>query len=132
MGYEEPSNVIETTTECMFVWLDVVLLRKRLLEDNRFLRFFYFARMNDVVKVKELYGDQLLMHGGWDSFGPHNYEDCTEEQVRAEVRRCIDTYGKGGNYALFAVVMGDPEDEKIQKRRFWVDDECHRYRPWQR
>lgn len=86
--------------------------------------------MNDVVKVKEQYGDRLLIHGGWDSFGPHNYDDCTEEQVRAEVRRCIDTYGKGGNYALFAVVMGDPEDERIRKRRAWVDDECHNYRPW--
>lgn len=75
-------------------------------------------------------GDKLLIHGGWDSFGPHNYEDCTEEMVRAEVRRCIDTYGRGGNYALFAVVMGDMEDENIRKRRFWVDDECHTYRPW--
>ena len=86
--------------------------------------------MNDVVKVKEQYGDQLLIHGGWDSFGPHNYDDCTEEMVRAEVRRCIDTYGKDGNYALFAVVMGDLEDERIRRRRAWVDEECHSYRPW--
>lgn len=53
LGYEEPSNMVETTTECMFVALDVVLLRERLLEDTRFLRFLsaslaekinYFAR----------------------------------------------------------------------------------------
>lgn len=90
------------------------------------------TEMNDVAKMKELYGDKLLIHGGWDSFGLHNYEDCTEEMVRAEVRRCIDTYGKNGNYALFPVVMGDMADERIQKRRFWVDDECHKYRPWEK
>lgn len=86
--------------------------------------------MNDVAGIQEKYGDQIMIHGGWDSFGPHNFAGCTEEQVRAEVRRCIDSYGNSGNYALFAVVMGDPADEDIQNRRAWVDDECHKYRPW--
>lgn len=52
-GYEEPSNMVETTTACMFVAFDIVLLGERLLEDKRFLRFLgaslaekmnYFAR----------------------------------------------------------------------------------------
>ena len=86
--------------------------------------------MNDLAMVKEKYGDRLLIHGGWDSYGPWNFDDCTEEMVRGEVRRCIDDYGRDGNYALFAVVMGDPADPGIQRRRGWVDDECRRYRPW--
>ncbi|HHV11147.1 MAG TPA: hypothetical protein GXX75_12795 [Clostridiales bacterium] len=83
--------------------------------------------INDLVKIKEQYGDRLLIHGGWDSYGPQNFDGCTEEQVRAEVRRCIDTYAKGGNYALFPIVMGDMEDPKIQQRRGWVSDECKKY-----
>ncbi len=86
--------------------------------------------MNDLVKIKELYGDKLLINGGWNSFGPHNDMDCTEEQVRAEVRRCIDTYGKDGNYSMFAVIMGDPADIRIQNRMRWVDEELRSYTPW--
>ena len=84
--------------------------------------------MNDVQAVQEKYGDKIMIHGGWEPFGEHNYEGCTEEQVRAEVRRCIDSYGRNGHYALFPVIMGDPDDESIQKRREWVTDECHKYR----
>lgn len=83
--------------------------------------------MNDLVKIKEKYGDRLLIHGGWDSYGPPNFDDCTEEDVRKEVRRCIDTYAKGGNYAFFPVIMGDMFDPKIIEKRGWASDECKKY-----
>lgn len=84
--------------------------------------------MNDLVEIKKTYGDKLLIHGGWDSYGKHNFEDCKEEDVRAEVRRCVETYGKDGNYALFPIVLGDPADGKVDLRRKWIVDECHSIR----
>ena len=86
--------------------------------------------MNDVKGFMEKYDDRVLIHGGWDSFGPHNYDDCTEEEVRAAVRKCIDEFHNNGHYTLFPVCMGDMADPRIQARRFWIDDECHKYRPW--
>lgn len=83
--------------------------------------------MNDLNGIKAKYGNKLLIHGGWDSFGPHCYEDATEEMVRAEVRRCIDTYGRDGNYMLFPILLGDPADGRLALRRGWADDECRRY-----
>ena len=84
--------------------------------------------MNDLVGIQRQYGDRLLIHGGWDSYGPHNRDDATEKQVRAEVRRCINEYGSQGNFALFPVMLGDPADGRLQKKREWVSDECHNYR----
>lgn len=85
--------------------------------------------MNDLVAIKEKYGDKLLIHGGWDSYGQHNFDCATEEQVRGEVRRCIDAYGRDGNFALMPIILGDPGDGVVQRKRAWVSDECRRYRP---
>ena len=82
---------------------------------------------NDLVKIKQEYGDKLLIHGGWDSYGPHNLDTATEEEVRGEVRRCIDTYGRDGVFALFPVIIGDPKDGIMQRLREWASDECRKY-----
>ena len=83
--------------------------------------------MNNLVMIKEQYGNQLLIHGGWDSYGPQNFDNCTEEDVRREVRRCIDTYAKDGNYMLFPIIIGDPADPRLNRRRSWTSDECKKY-----
>ena len=83
--------------------------------------------MNDIPMLQKKYGRKLLIHGGWDSFGEHNFAGASEDSVRAEVRRCIDTYINDGFYALFPIVMGDPESEDIKNRRAWVVDECQNY-----
>lgn len=83
--------------------------------------------MNDINGIKKQYGDKLLIHGGWDSYGPHNFDGCSEESVRTEVKRCIDTYGIDGNYALFPIAMGDNENPVIARKRFWINDECRKY-----
>lgn len=83
--------------------------------------------VNDLVKIKEQYGDRLLLNGGWNSIGDHNLPGATEEQVRSAVRECIDKYGKDGNYALFPVILGDPKDPNTADRHAWVRDECTRY-----
>lgn len=83
--------------------------------------------MNDLLDIKEKYGDKLCIHGGWNSTGECCMEDATEEQVRAEVRRCVDTYAPGGNYMLFAIIIGDPANPKTDQMKLWCRDECRKY-----
>lgn len=83
--------------------------------------------MNDLNKIKAEYGDRLLIHGGWDSTGPHNFYGCTEDMVRAATRKALHDYARDGNFALFPIVMGDPAKPDIASRRFWVCDECRKY-----
>lgn len=83
--------------------------------------------MNDLVGIQKQYGDKLVIHGGWDSYGPWNFPDATEEQIRGEVRRCIDAYAPGGSYMLFAIMMGPSDDPNTIRRRKVVTDECRSY-----
>ncbi|MBE6018478.1 MAG: hypothetical protein E7233_12900 [Lachnospiraceae bacterium] len=82
---------------------------------------------NDLLMIKEKYGDRLLINGGWNSIGPHNFADVTEEVLRQEVRNMLDKYAKDGNYSLFQVIIGDPSDPRTNLRHFWVRDECKKY-----
>lgn len=83
--------------------------------------------MNDVPGIQKKYGDKLLIDGGWDSIGPHNSENATEDQIRGEVRRCIDTYAEDGHFVLFPVIIGDPADERVARKKAWCSDECRKY-----
>ncbi len=83
--------------------------------------------MNDLIGIKEKYKGKLILHGGWDSTGAHNFDNATEEEVRSEVRRCIDTYGRDGNFMLFPIIVGDPDKGIMQKKRAWASDECRTY-----
>lgn len=49
---------------------------------------------NDIERLIEEYGDRIGFVGGFDSNGPVAREDADPEAVQAEVRRCLDTYGK--------------------------------------
>ncbi|MCI7100132.1 MAG: methyltransferase [Lachnospiraceae bacterium] len=52
---------------------------------------------NDIVKIQEITEGKLAMCGGID--GPKiDIENITEEAIRAEVRRAIDTYCPGGRF----------------------------------
>ena len=83
--------------------------------------------MNDLKGIEEKYGDRLLIHGGWDSTGPHNADNCTEEEVRAATRKALDDYAGNGHFMLFPIVLGDPARPDIQKRRSWITEECKEY-----
>ena len=83
--------------------------------------------VNDLMMIKEKYGDRLLIHGGWNSIGPHNLPGATEEMVRQEVRNMLDKYAKDGNYALFQVIIGNPDDPNTADRHRWVRDESRNY-----
>ncbi len=52
---------------------------------------------NDIVEIQRITEGKLAMVGGID--GPKvDIENITEEQIRAEVRRAIDTYCPGGRF----------------------------------
>lgn len=49
-------------------------------------------------EAKKRIGDKVCMIGGFDQF--HFFNDCSEEDVRKEVRRCFHEAGEGGGYIL--------------------------------
>ncbi|NLM15069.1 MAG: hypothetical protein GX218_04340 [Clostridiaceae bacterium] len=84
--------------------------------------------LNDLVGIQKKYGDKLCIHGGWDSYGPAAQIAASEEDIRAEVRRCIDTYAEHGNYMLFPIIFGDPDDPRTELKKKWCSDECRKYK----
>jgi hypothetical protein len=56
--------------------------------------------MNDIVHVLQSYCTSISVIGGYDSNGPPGLPEATDEQVEAEVKRAIETYGPYGSYCF--------------------------------
>ncbi len=69
--------------------------------------------MSDFAGLKRRFGDNLVFCGGMDTH--HVLPLGTPDEVRAEVKRVIDTLGAGGGYMLGAVhtVMNDVPAENV-------------------
>lgn len=80
-----------------------------------------FQIYNDIEGAKEKYG--IVCIGGWDSFGPGNVPDATEEEIRRSVRTAMDTYGRTNRYAIYfsGCTARNPERMEI------LADEAKRY-----
>jgi hypothetical protein len=52
----------------------------------------------NLAEAKRRIGDRVCMIGGFDQF--HFFINCSEEDTRAEVRRCFEAAGGGGGYIL--------------------------------
>ena len=78
--------------------------------------------VNDLKTIKEKYGDKLIFAGGVDPQVTDTGR-ATEEEIRAEVRRAIDTLGKGGGYMCSSAVMFST----VPKVDGIIDDECAKY-----
>ena len=75
---------------------------------------------NDIVKLQNQLQGRLTLMGGIDA-AVVDRADSTEEEIRAEVRRACETYGKNG-YFIPSITYGGPgcihpEADKI------IDDE---------
>ncbi|MCC8162641.1 MAG: hypothetical protein LIO86_05615 [Lachnospiraceae bacterium] len=69
---------------------------------------------NDIVALCEKYGDRIGFIGGFDSNGRPAQPDATEEEARAEIRRCIDTYGATERgFCLFAFKVVNSRDPAV-------------------
>lgn len=56
---------------------------------------------NDIEDIIEKHGDEFVIIGGYNSNAGPGLPTATEAEVRAEVRRCMDTYGKYGKGYIF-------------------------------
>ncbi|MBP3698250.1 MAG: hypothetical protein J6J01_02030 [Oscillospiraceae bacterium] len=80
------------------------------------------APVNDLKKIKAEYGDKLIFAGGVDP-QVTDTGHATEEEIRAEVRRVIDTLGKGGGLMISSAVMFST----VPNVDIIVDDETAKY-----
>lgn len=80
------------------------------------------APVNDLKKIKAEYGDKLIFAGGVDP-QVTDTGHATEEEIRAEVRRVIDTLGKGGGLMISSAVMFST----VPNVDILVDDETAKY-----
>lgn len=65
---------------------------------------------NDIVAILKKYGDKLAIIGGYDNNGLPGRPDATEEDARAEVRRCFNEYAKYDGYIFFGIRMTNTLD----------------------
>ena len=78
--------------------------------------------VNDLKKIKAEYGDKLIFAGGVDP-QVTDTGHATEEEIRAEVRRVIDTLGKNGGLMISSAVMFST----VPNVDIIVDDETAKY-----
>ena len=70
--------------------------------------------VNDIPHIIETMGDKLSVIGGYDSNGRAGFPDVTDDEIRAEVDRCYDEYGKyGKSYGFFGFFLGAPGSPEI-------------------
>ena len=85
---------------------------------------FYPAQpSNDLIKIKDLYCDRLVICGGFNSQGECGMLGASEEVMRAEARRIIDMYARGGGLIANTSNAGlsDPNCQK------YIYDEFKKY-----
>ena len=78
--------------------------------------------MNDLKGLKERFGNRLIFAGAVDP-QVTDTGHATEEEIRAEVRRVIDTLGKGGGLLCSSAVMFST----VPKVDAIIDDEGAKY-----
>jgi hypothetical protein len=82
---------------------------------------------NDLLGIKEKYGKQLGICGGFD-FVPPVDREITEEEVRRSVRDTIDKYAPGGGYVFMGGIMGSADTPELNMTRAaWIADEVYKY-----
>ena len=70
---------------------------------------------NDICGLIEKYGDRFGFIGGYDSNGLPARVDAPAEVVEAEVKRCLDTYGKyHKGFCFFGFRYVDSLDPAVQ------------------
>jgi hypothetical protein len=82
---------------------------------------------NDLIGIKEKYGKQFAVCGGFD-FVPPADRAATEEEVREYVRSVLDKYAPGGAYAFCGGILGRAsKSEETRQMNGWVQDEVKQY-----
>lgn len=81
-----------------------------IIEDyvNMGVRLWHSAQsQNDLAEIERKYRGKLTVEGGWNSQGRPGMIDATDDDVRKEVKRCIDEYGHEGGFILLPTLVSE-------------------------
>ena len=78
---------------------------------------------NDILGIKARHDKKIAIMGAFQQNGLASYPETTEEEVRAEVRRVIETYAPGGGYAFCGIILGASDDAMVNERNRWIAEE---------
>ncbi len=82
---------------------------------------------NDLKKVKETYGNRLVIMGGWDAIGHLASPDVTDEEIRQSIRDTMDALAPGGGYCFCGGYLGALDDPEVARKNAVVLDEVETY-----
>ncbi len=74
--------------------------------------------MNNIQHMKEIFQHKVGIVGGLDVQNVIDHVGITEAEVRAEARRCIDSYGPGGGYIIYGASVN------MRKQEAWAPNGC--------
>lgn len=78
--------------------------------------------MNDLQGIMKKHRGKLCLEGGWDTSGRPGCPDVTEEEIRAEVRRNVEDYGKnGGNLIVLPMLVSEAGNAMITQQHPHLD-----------
>ncbi len=71
----------------------------------------------DIVGIKKKYGRRLCLAGCWDSSGPASWTTTSDEVLKDELAKYVDTFAPGGGFMYTAYVMGALGDEVAKRKK---------------
>ncbi len=85
--------------------------------------------VNNIPEMKKKTLGRAGIMGGLDVQNVVDRPGSTDEEIVAETRRCIDTYGEGGGYVIFgaSLSMYDPMQYAPGGKLFTVSQTCEQY-----
>ena len=82
---------------------------------------------NDLVEIKNRYGRQLIINGGFEFKPKGDLANVTEEQAREAVREAFDKLAPNGGWIFSGGVYSlDFMDPNVQKINAWITDEANK------
>lgn len=83
--------------------------------------------VNDLKAIKDRYGNQLVINGGYEYDLPICWADVDEEEVRRTVRDAFEMLAPGGGYVFSGGVKSlDLNDPDVQRANGWIRDEAEK------
>lgn len=85
--------------------------------------------VNNIPEMKKKTLGKAGIMGGLDVQHVVDQDGVTDEQIEAEVKRCIDTYGKDGGYMIYgaSLHMYNPAQYAPGGKLFTVNQACEKY-----
>ena len=73
---------------------------------------------NDIAGIIRTYGDRIGVTGGYDTQGRPGRPDVTVEEIRSEVDRCMEEYGRfGRGYCFMGLILNEGDDASALEKR---------------